>query len=134
MNATKQMTATRISNLKQLLENRRKWLIEEIRLELTNSGEQSHADLAGSVSDFGDNSVADMLIDVNIATIDRQVHELRDIESTLVRIGQFGYGNCSECGMEIGYDRLKLQPTATRCVPCQTNYERIYGQDHKNSI
>ncbi len=134
MTTTIQMSAEKISNLKQLLENRRKWLVEEIRLELARSGEQSHADLAGSVSDYGDNSVVDMLIDVNIAAIDRQVHELRDIDATLIRIGQFVYGHCSDCEADIGYARLKLQPTATRCVPCQLIYERRHGLEHKGSI
>jgi len=36
-------------------------LLEEIRDELARSGDQHYIDLAGAVTDLGDDSVADML-------------------------------------------------------------------------
>lgn len=31
---------------------------------------------------------------------------------------------CEDCGQLIPAGRMKAIPTATRCVPCQTKYER----------
>jgi len=48
-----------------------------------------------------------------------ETQELRDIEVALARIGDGSYGICIECGGEIGRARLKADPAAMRCLPCQ---------------
>lgn len=42
----------------------------------------------------------------------------------LQRIRDGTYGSCAECGKRIPAARLQVKPEATRCVVCQTNYER----------
>ena len=49
----------------------------------------------------------------------RESQELQDIEAALARIGDGSYGICIECGGEIGRARLKADPTAKRCLPCE---------------
>ena len=42
--------------------------------------------------------------------------EIVQVQAALDRIAQGTYGTCAVCGEEIGYDRLKARPVATRCI------------------
>ena len=110
------LTQAQLSELKQTLAHRRQALREDIRRELLASDEASYSDLAGRVHDSGEESVADLLADLNITKIDRQVQELRRVEAALRRMDTGTYGERDECGCEIGYERLRSYPTAGRCV------------------
>jgi RNA polymerase-binding transcription factor DksA len=57
---------------------------------------------------------------MDVAMVIRESQELQDIEAALARIGDGSYGICIDCGGEIGRARLKADPTAKRCLPCQT--------------
>jgi len=48
----------------------------------------------------------------------RGQQELRQIEGALGRIESGEFGECSECGEEISIGRLKVNPTASRCIKC----------------
>jgi RNA polymerase-binding protein DksA len=126
-----QFTDEELAQLKACLQQRYLELREEVRGELERSGDQRYADLAGSVADPGDDSVADMLLDLNAAIVDRQVREMREVEATLKRLAELDFGDCIECGGEIGFDRLMAYPTAQRCIRCQELHEKTYS--HENS-
>ncbi len=117
-------TDRQLAELRQDLERRRTQLVDEIRDELSRSGEQRYVDLAGQVADAGEASVADLLVDVDNAMAARDIRELREIEAALERMAQGDYGECDACGTQIGFPRLKANPTATRCITCQTRFER----------
>jgi RNA polymerase-binding protein DksA len=116
-----------IRELERMLRDRERTLRAEIRETLLRSEHEHHKDLAGMVSDIGDESVANMLADLDIAAVDRDVGELREVENALARISEKAYGACTDCGEPIGYARLKAQPAAARCVPCQERRERGYA-------
>ncbi|MEO7558640.1 MAG: TraR/DksA family transcriptional regulator, partial [Nitrosospira sp.] len=118
-----------LAQLKISLQQRYLDLREEVRGELERSGEQRYIDLAGSVRDAGDGSVADMLLDINTAMVDRQVHEMREVEASLKRLAELDFGDCIDCGGEIGFDRLMAYPTAQRCVQCQEVHEKTYAHE-----
>ncbi|WP_204350221.1 TraR/DksA family transcriptional regulator [Klebsiella pneumoniae] len=40
---------------------------------------------------------------------------------------QHSYGICVDCGEAIPFLRLQAQPTAMRCLPCQTACERHWA-------
>ncbi len=42
----------------------------------------------------------------------------------LERIREGTYGICADCRRKIPAARLRVKPEATRCVACQTEYER----------
>jgi len=128
------LTQAQLSELKQTLEHRRQALREDIRRELLASDEESYSDLAGRVHDSGEESVADLLADMNITMIDRQVQELRRVEAALRRMDMGTYGECDECGCEIGYERLRSYPTAGRCVECQAQYEHTHAHEPTPSL
>ena len=81
-----------LGRLEKALANRKRQLIDEIRAELEQSGSEHHKDLAGMVSDIGDASLANMLVDIGAAIADRHVRELREIEAAASRIGEGTYG------------------------------------------
>jgi RNA polymerase-binding protein DksA len=124
-----ELTRERMVELERALRERARVLRNEIRETLLRSDEERHKDLAGSVSDIGDESVADLLSDLDIAAVDRDVGELREVESALTRLAGDEYGVCVDCGEEIGNARLEAQPAAARCIACQERRERGYAHD-----
>lgn len=123
---TEALADSQVNELKQSLKSRFRALREEIRQELLASDNERYIDLAGQVHDFEEQSVADLLVDVNLATIDRHIRELQDIDAALLRIANNEYGVCLDCEEPIGYERLKVEPAATRCHDCQERHEHTY--------
>jgi RNA polymerase-binding protein DksA len=129
-----QFTEEQLGQLKEVLQQRYLQLREEVRDELESSGDQHYTDLAGSVADPGDASVADMLVDVDANLVDRQVNEMREVEAALKRLAELDYGDCIDCGGEIGFERLMAYPTAQRCVRCQEVHEKTYMHENKPTL
>ena len=103
-------------------------------MELERSGESNYINLAGGVHDTADESMADLLSDLSAESVHRQVNEMREIEVALRRIREKEYGECVECGAEIGFQRLLAYPTATRCIACQTHKEKMFGGAGRPSL
>jgi RNA polymerase-binding transcription factor DksA len=102
-------------------------LREEIRLELLRSDDQHFIDLAGQVHDLEEESVADLLVDLNLAILDMHIEEIRGIDASLMQIAKGSYGVCIDCGIDIAIERLRANLTAQRCTPCQSAYERNHA-------
>ena len=120
---------SQIAHLDRALDSRARELREEIRELLLQSDEEHHRDLAGMVSDEGDESVANMLADLDAAFIDRHVRELREVESARRRLAAGTYGMCIQCGQGIDFERLAAYPTATRCFACEAQHEKTYAHE-----
>ena len=107
---------------------RQRWgqLRDEARDTLLRTQNEGYSDIAGRVSDLEDQSLADLLVDVNLAEITREVGEIRDIERALRRVALGTYGTCVSCGQPIERERLEVYPTANRCAACQ----RAHEHDH----
>ena len=69
-------------------------------------------------------SVREAFDDVRSALAQHERQELQQIEQALARIDQDRYGNCNECETPLSFERLAAAPYATRCVECQTAFER----------
>jgi DnaK suppressor protein len=39
------------------------------------------------------------------------------------RVQAEDFGVCTDCGVDIPFDRLKVEPWATRCVACESAQE-----------
>jgi DnaK suppressor protein len=122
------------AHLKRRLLDRRELLRGEIREALATSSEERHRDIAGAVHDAGDDSVADLLVDVNLKGMDRDAHELAAIGSALERMHDGKYGECADCGVDIGYRRLEAQPSAHRCVGCEARHERQFAHEQGRKL
>lgn len=101
-------------------------LRDETREALARSDNEAYAEIAGRVHDLDDQSLADLLVDVNLAEVTRDVQEIRAVERALKRIALGTFGICVSCGQPIERERLKAHPTANRCAACQ----RAYEHDH----
>lgn len=128
------LSEDQLAQLKQVLQQRYLELQEDVRGELERSGDQRYIDLAGKVGDVGDDSVADMLVDIDTAIVDRQVQEMRAIETSLKRLAALNFGDCGDCGGEIGFARLLAYPTAQRCMPCQSRHEKTHQHESNPSL
>ncbi len=56
------------------------------------------------------------------------------IFSARVRIRAGSYGRCIDCGGEIRVERLRVYPTAKRCVSCQGHREKTYASPGTPSL
>jgi RNA polymerase-binding protein DksA len=101
-----------------------------VREEIEQSDAREYGKLIGALpGDVGDQSVADMLADLNISIADRHITQLRAVEAALSRIRNGTYGTCIDCGAEIGFERLSAYPTAERCIQDQDRVERTYAHE-----
>jgi RNA polymerase-binding transcription factor DksA len=128
------LTNDQIHDFKKVLDDRLFELWEEIRLELLESDNQHYIDLAGQVHDRGEASVADLLVDLQLASLDRHTQEIRDIDAALIRIAVGDYGVCVDCEASIAVDRLNAYQTAKRCRPCQAGYENLHAGSETPSL
>ena len=118
------LSAKEVEHLRQLLRAEHAKRRHEVAAELVRSGDGRHAELAGQVHDHGDEAVADLLEDLEIAALDRHVHRVRQIEAALAAIGSGAFGLCRVCGAQIGSARLEADPAVERCIDCQTAMEQ----------
>ena len=75
-------------------------------------------DLAQALSDRETTDILVHLLDENRVQVER----------ALERVREGAYGVCESCGHRIPAARLKFQPAATRCVECQSHWDRINGR------
>jgi DnaK suppressor protein len=116
------------SEFRTLLQAQRKQLLGEVREKIAASGEG--LGFANQSKTTDDDGAADAAAEMDVAMVIRESQELQTIEAALARIGDGSYGNCIDCGGEIGRARLKAYPTAERCLPCQEKNERLRGRAH----
>ncbi len=128
------LSGERLASLKQRLEQRYEKLRAEVRRELLAADSEGFLDLAGRVHDPGDESVADLLVDVGLAVVDLHIDAIRETEAALLRLRTGTYGTCVDCGTRIGDERLLTEPTATRCVTCQEIHERAFVQPGRATL
>jgi DnaK suppressor protein len=75
-------------------------------------------DLAQALSDRQTNDILVHLLDQN----------REQVEHALERVREGAYGVCESCGRRIPADRMRYQPAATRCVECQSHWDRVNGR------
>lgn len=121
-------------HFKHVLQLRRGVLRAAIHTVLLRSDDEQYAQIAGQVHDAEDEALADLLVDVNLADISREIQELRDVDAALRRIVMGTYGVCMRCGETIARERLDAYPAAKRCVSCQNEEERRPTAPHPHSL
>ena len=123
-----QLTDEQLAEFQRRLEMQRSALHQEIQEELQRSDNTHFTDVAGEVHDQEEASVASLVIDVDLANIDRHVQEIHELEAALMRIGSREFGICMDCEQQIALARLEANPTAERCILCQNALEKIEAQ------
>lgn len=131
---TRNLTPQQEAALKFTLQERLAELAEEVRQDLLKSDADRAAMLADRVRDLEDESVADLIVDLDLADTDRDLQEMKDVEAALVRMSQGTYGRCIVCGGPIPFERLEANPAACRCQPCQRMHELTFAQRGSPSL
>jgi RNA polymerase-binding protein DksA len=103
-------------------------LREEIAAALRPSRSPETIGLANHLDEVGDQAVADLETSIEVAEIERDGRELRQVENALRRLRTLDFGVCDDCGATIPYSRLIAEPSATRCINCQAETEHLRAQ------
>ena len=122
------LEADQIRELRSSMAARAGQLREGIRQTLLKSDSEHYLQIADAVRDLEDESFADLMVDVNLAEIDRELEELQLIDAAQRRMAEGTYGRCEHCGLPIDFQRLQAAPFASRCFDCQTVHERTHYQ------
>ena len=77
--------------------------------------------------DYEDADFAQALLDRETSgTLVHLLDQNREqIERALQRLKDGNYGICEDCGQGIPSERLRVRPEATRCVGCQSRWDRM---------
>lgn len=110
--------------LKDELEKRRTELRAQLDRGLADAGRNNLRELSGGIGDAGDEAVAELAASGRLAVLQFDTEELADTEAALERIREGVFGACIACGEEIAEERLRVYPTAKRCLRCQEEHEQ----------
>ncbi|OGA24236.1 MAG: hypothetical protein A3I01_04820 [Betaproteobacteria bacterium RIFCSPLOWO2_02_FULL_65_24] len=116
-----------LDGFRRTVRERREQLEAELHSDAARTREESFGDLAGPTGDLGDESVADLISDLDSAELSRDLQELRALTAAEERMRQGTYGICINCARDIPIERLQAQPGALRCVDCQAMHERTHA-------
>jgi len=108
----------------QLIDARAADLRDKIRSTLPKPADETTLERTGLTQDQVDLATTTVEDEINHTMHERYLQELRQVEAARERAASGLLDCCSECGDEIGYDRLRAQPFAVRCVDCQSRHER----------
>ena len=118
-----------VSELHALLLAQRAQLLGEVRARISASGDSLGFANQSKLTD--DDAAADAAAAMDVTMVIRESQELQEVEAALARIGDGSYGSCADCGDDIALARLKANPAALRCLPCQEKHERTQDSVHK---
>jgi len=112
------------------LQQMRTDLIAQLRAQ--RGGKIGRAEAAPDRHDVqsGDRAQNEAERDLAMAIDVRETEALSAIDAALKRIEAGSYGLCTACGIEIPTARLHANPTAARCVSCQSQLEHARAETH----
>ncbi|OQW41289.1 MAG: conjugal transfer protein TraR [Proteobacteria bacterium SG_bin4] len=119
-------TEEQLTQLKAALHKRYLDLQQVIRDELAHTQDISDSELAEYLNNIPD--------EIDTALVDRQINEMRELEISMKYLSELEFGDCIDCGNEIGFERLLAQPSAQRCIQCQNKYEKDYPKESTPSL
>ena len=62
--------------------------------------------------------------EMDLARVDLVTQELGAVAAALRRLREGEFGSCTDCGADIPFARLQVEPWALRCVACETLREK----------
>jgi DnaK suppressor protein len=122
------LTLEQRESLHRKLSSRAAVLREEIAAALRPSRSPETIGPVNHLDEIDDQAVADLESSIEIAEVERDSRELRQVENALRRLRTLDFGVCDDCGATIPYSRLIAEPSATRCIACQAEVEHLRVQ------
>ena len=114
------MPRSRYSDLKQMLDDRRREIQAEVQGKMRGVREEgSWGGKLNEVLDAVESAEADIQEDLEFALVQMKSETLNKVNDALIRLEQGNYGNCFDCGEEIAEKRLRALPFAVRCKDCE---------------
>ena len=130
--AEPRMSRARYSELKHMLNERRKELQAEVQGKMRGVREEgTWGGKMNEVLDAVESSEADIQEDLEFALIQMKSETLNKVNDALRRLETGDYGNCFECGEEIAEKRLRALPFAVRCKDCEEQREIAEQRDRQ---
>jgi len=102
-------------------------LLQEQMDQLLREADKTVSDMTDEKTNFPDpTDRASLESDRNfeLRIRDRERKLIAKIREALDRIDAGEFGECEDCGEEIGEARLKARPVTTLCIECKTEQER----------
>ena len=130
--AVTEMPKSRYSDLKQMLDDRRREIQAEVQGKMRGVREEgSWGGKLNEVLDAVESAEADIQEDLEFALVQMKSETLNKINDALVRLEQGNYGNCFDCGEEIAEKRLRALPFAVRCKDCEEARENAENRERQ---
>ena len=118
--ATAEMPKTRYSDLKQMLDDRRREIQAEVQGKMRGVREEgTWGGKLNEVLDAVESAEADIQEEIEFALVQMKSETLNKIDDAVGRLEQGDYGYCFDCGEEIAEKRLRALPFAVRCKDCE---------------
>jgi RNA polymerase-binding transcription factor len=109
---TRGAAKNRYNELKKMLEDRRRELLNEVQGRIRDVRSDGNKDR--DVLDQGESSEVDIQEDIEFALIQMKSETLTKIDAALRRLEEGTYGDCFECGEQISEARLRALPFAVQ--------------------
>ncbi len=113
---------------KRDLDRFRKLLLQQREQLLGNAKKALSGDIHLDPDDFPD-EIDTASSEIGLAFIgrlrERERGLLNKINAALEKIEQGVYGECENCGEEIGLKRLEARPVAELCIDCKAEQEKL---------
>lgn len=114
------LTPAQRDELKALLLQRR----DALQLEM----QQNRENLSPPTADEGAMVQRNVAREVDQALTDIDSADLTRIDRALKAMADGSYGLCGECGCDIPFERLRIEPQTEHCVACKGRWEKASGQ------
>ena len=114
------LTTAQINELKALLLKRR----EELQREM----QQNRENLTPPTNDEGGMVQRNVAREVDQTLTDLDAADITRIDRALKAMADGSYGQCGECGCDIPFERLQIEPQTEHCVTCKGRWEKASGQ------
>jgi DnaK suppressor protein len=118
---------------RETLERKLRERSAELRREIDDALERADTSDAGYLAnrfeEIDDEALADLEESIDLASLQRDMRELRQVSDAMKRLHTPDFGICSDCGADIPYARLEAQPVASRCRACEALSEHSRAED-----
>lgn len=115
------MNSRLIEELAATLRRKRSTLLLQ---EIAGSQTEVDAVTENRESELEESAQKDRMTRLESRLTERGQKTLRQIDEALERIDAGTFGECEQCGNDIGNGRLKAMPTAALCIECATALEK----------
>lgn len=114
------MDKKHLEEFRALLQSRLDELLDEAKMTVTDliEGEDNFPDPT-------DRATAESDRNFMLRIRDRERRLIIKIREAIARIDDGTFGECENCGEQIGLKRLRARPVTTLCIDCKTEMESI---------